>query len=181
MGNFYTNVVVLDANGDQLVEWLRTRGHPVFVEISEKGCVVFEEAGESQDGSHVRLAEAISRSLSCRALAAMDHDDDVLRLEAFTYGLQVDSYDSSPSYFDFDAEEEASPSGGDRLADVFGADPAAVESVLRGDYVFAVERHAALSDLLGLPRAACGYGFSYLSRGERPTPSDPSARLLQVP
>jgi hypothetical protein len=181
VGSFYTNIVVAGANNDRLVDWLRSRGQPAFIETSSTACVVFDAAGEAQDGSHVTLAEEISRTLSCRTLAAMDHDDDVLRLDAFSDGVQLDTYDSSPSYFDFDADDDSPPSGGARLAEVFGADPTAVENVLRGDYVFAVERHAALSDLLGLPASACGFGFEYLSRGERPESSDPSARLIQIP
>ena len=180
MGSFYTNVTVTGVDGDRLVEWLRSRQQPVFVEISERGCVVFDAAGEAQDGSHAELAQLLSDVFGCVAVAALNHDEDVLRIDAFSAGVAADAYDSSPGYFDFDAEEILPPVGGHELAGMFGADRSLVEAALRGEYVFAVERHAALLDALRLPVAACGYGYEYLSRGGRPRPSDPTAQLTEV-
>jgi hypothetical protein len=43
-----------------------------------------------------------------------------------------------------------------------------LQSSVGGGYVFAVERHAALVDALGLPDCTVGFGFDYLHRGETP-------------
>jgi hypothetical protein len=43
-----------------------------------------------------------------------------------------------------------------------------IQSAAGRDYTFAVDRHAALVDALGLPDCTVGFGFDYLHRGETP-------------
>jgi hypothetical protein len=40
-------------------------------------------------------------------------------------------------------------------------------------YVGEVERHLDLSNLLGMPRAAVGFGYRYISKGETPEGIEP--------
>ena len=88
----------------------------------------------------------------------------------------TDEYDSSPGYFDPTAEPSA-PAGGDaqKLCSAFGASNIAqVEGVLRkssfdeGGYTFAVERHADLARVLGIPSFGVGAGFRYVADGALP-------------
>ena len=73
------------------------------------------------------------------------------------------------------------PGGGDaeKLCEAFGVrEGAAVAAILerpqlgRGEFLFAVHRHAALVEALGLSEYAVGAGFSYVSAGDAPNGVD---------
>jgi len=51
-------------------------------------------------------------------------------------------------------------------------DPARLAAVAAADEVFARDLHHAMVTELGLPAAACGFGFTYLSNGELPDDAD---------
>lgn len=55
-----------------------------------------------------------------------------------------------------------------------------VETALRDEFVFAVERHSALLTALGLPTSAAGFGYAYLAEGDRPEPGDEDVRLVEI-
>lgn len=170
MGSFYTNHTVRGPSQVQLLEWLRDR--PALVSKAEGGQVVVLDAEcEDQDGEVLAgLASKISKQFNCAVLAVLNHDDDVLYFELYESGSKTDEYNSSPSFFDESAETDE-PVGGDaeRLCNVFNAaDPAKVEAALRGDYVFAFERHRDLALALGLPMFSVGLGYNYVSEGDLP-------------
>jgi hypothetical protein len=69
------------------------------------------------------------------------------------------------------------PEGGDAkaLSELMGKGKSVeeIEKALRtsgedDDFVFAVERHQALAEAVGLPPHTVGYGFGYISEGEIP-------------
>lgn len=179
MGNFYSNIVITRVAAGRVVEWMQSRGTAAFVETSDLGCVIFDEAADS-DYSHDDLAREISGTLHSRAMVVTNHDDDILSLEVYDDGTLVDSYNSAPDYFDPEVEAAAAPTGGDRLADLYGVEAAGVAAAIKGDFVFAVERHAALFDELGLPKSSCGCSFEYILADGAPIPSDPSAVLVSI-
>ncbi len=108
-------------------------------------------------------------------LAIVVHDDDILFFQLYENGEITDDYDSSPGYFDPDAEPSA-PVGGDAelLCVAFGtANVAEVSEILRkstydDDGPDAVDRHVQLVSALGLPPWTVCAGFNYFSDGELP-------------
>ncbi len=88
MGNFYSNIVVTDVLSDRVVDWMRARGSAAFIEVSDLGCVIFDEAADS-DYSHEDLAREINNAFGGRALVVSNHDDDILTLEVYQNGAVI--------------------------------------------------------------------------------------------
>jgi hypothetical protein len=186
VGSFYTNITLRTPDTDRVEAALRQVRRTAFIAPPSEGCtVVFDEASESQDLDILgALAMHLSRACGCPALAVLNHDDDVFIYLLYEAGELVDEYNSAPSYFDDDADLDASPSGGDaeRLTRIFGSsgESSQVEHVLRAPtgtddgFVFATDRHRELARVLGVPSSAVGAGFTYLSEGEVPEGIDPS-------
>lgn len=176
MGNFYTNYTLRGPTQHQVAKALS--GRKAVVTPEQEGCVVvFDEASDEQDMEVISgLAANLSAQLSCPVLAVLNHDDDILWYQLYVKGALADEYDSSPSYFDPQAEPSA-PAGGDaqKLCAAFGAsDIAVVERIIRKSsydedgYVFAFQRHADLFSALGLPDFAVGTAYANFERGEVP-------------
>jgi hypothetical protein len=170
LGSFYTNHTVRGPSQAQLLEWLHDR--PAYVSKSNGGVsVVLDAECEDQDGEVLAsLASKMSNEFNCYVLAVLNHDDDVLYFELYENGDKIDEYNSSPAFFD-DSAESDEPTGGnaEHLCKVFDAkDPGKVEAALRGDYVFAFERHRDLAVALGLPMYSVGLGYNYVSEGDLP-------------
>ena len=173
MGNFYTNFAVHRAEQSDVLKALSKRS--AFVSPSVNGTVVvFDEKSDEQDTDIIStLASDLSVRCDCSVLAVMNHDDDVLWYQLYTSGNLIDEYSSCPGYFS-DDEEGDLPSGGNvaALASAFGSTNVAdVEHALRAindEFTFAIERHQALAQALGLPSFVVGGGFAYISDGEFP-------------
>lgn len=173
MGNFYTNFALRGVTQQTVVDALA--GRSAIVTAPTNGIVVvFDEQSDSQDTDIISaLGAELSKTCGCPVLATMNHDDDILWYELFAGGQRIDEYNSNPGYFDDSAESDG-PTGGDavKLAAAFGsASPAAVENALRSsddNFTFAIERHAALAEALGLPPFVVGGGFTYLNEGDLP-------------
>jgi len=138
--------------------------------------VAYDEKSEAQDFHIINeLGSRLSRDLESPVLAVVVHDDDILFFQLYEYGEITDDYDSSPGYFDPDAEPSG-PDGGDamRLCSAFGtANVAEVMEILRkstydDDGPDAIERHIQLVSALGLPPWAVCAGFNYIIAGEIP-------------
>jgi hypothetical protein len=169
MGSFYTSHTLKGPSREEVVSWLGDR--PAYVSKSERSFVtVLDEACESQDGAILAaLGASLSEQFKCPVLAVLNHDDDILYFELYENGEKSDEYNSTPAYFNEDAEDDA-PCGGDatRLASAFGAvDPKAIESVLRrADYTFASERHLHLAAALGVPEFSVAIGYGYAAEND---------------
>src|SRR6185295_19778108 len=138
--------------------------------------IVCDERCEEQDIDVLEsLASGLSADLNCPALALLNHDDDVLIYKLYSNGKLVEEHNSSPTYFDPDAEP-SNPSGGNAktLCQVIGnpENVAEVERILRKSshendgYVFEIERHEALVGALGLPPFSVGLGYTYIEQDE---------------
>lgn len=140
--------------------------------MKDGSVVVFDEQSDEQDTEVIgEVAKHLSRECNCAVWAVLNHDDDVLWYQLYVGGELVDEYDSSPGYFD--ATEASAPKGGDaqKLCSAFGAsNVAAVDRVLRtpvvGGYLYAMQRHDDLVDLLGIPSFGVGSGYDSVAAGE---------------
>lgn len=182
MGNFYTNITLPLADIDAVADALTDLERDAFVASDGRSTVVFDRTCDEQDERRLeQLAVALSKRLRCAALAACNHDDDVLLLVLATRGKVIERYDSNPAYFDGPGE---SPEGGSgsALCAAFGVDARVdrVEKVLRTDHAefpFELDRHRALQSLLRLPETLSFLGYGYVARGE--LDGDPAAATLR--
>jgi hypothetical protein len=178
MGLFYSNLTVYPPARPVLLDKLRRLRLAAFVSPTTDGhTVVFEKNIDDQDAQAVeRLGRAVTKELTCAALAAVLHDDDVLYLWLFRSGRVRDRYDSSPAYFDPHSEHRP-PEGGDAklICGAFGRPDRRerVEQLLRADLLEGelpgvrgeLGRHAALAAELGLPWFVAGLGYSAIAGG----------------
>ncbi len=185
MGSFYTNFTLRGPS--QLAVVAALAGRSALVTPEQNGCVVvFDEASEEQDTEIIAsLASRLSHELDCPVLAVFNHDDDIFWYQLYVRGELTDEYDSTPGYFDPQADLSP-PVGGDaqKLCDSFGVSAVAeVENILRtssfveGGYMDAAERHADLVRALGLSFFGVGVGFRYVSHGELPEGLDEDSLL----
>jgi hypothetical protein len=172
MGSFYTNVTLRHGDRDEVVSVLEGEGRTAFVSPVRSGCcVVFDAETEAQDAAVLeRLGQHLSRRLRCAALAVLIHDDDLLYYALHESGRLTDEYSSRPDLFD---GGEGPPEGGvaRALAAAFEARARTgdVERILHhAEYALETERHAELVEALGLPDAAIGSGYRYITEGELP-------------
>lgn len=170
MGNFYTNYTLRGPSAEAVAVKLEGR---VAVVIPERdgGVTVFDKESDTQRLEVIAaLGRRLSSELQCSVLACLNHDDDVFWFQLFQNGVLDDEYNSSPDYFG-GATKPRGPTGGDarKLCEVFGVSAVdAVEQALRGRFVFALERHRALVDALGITRIGVGAAFGSLCAGFLP-------------
>jgi len=193
MGNWYTNVAV---KGAQQTDVLRAQlGRRAYVTPETSGWIVVydQQTDEFDLGILESLALTLSTRLSCTALASCNADDDVLWLALYENGTLRTRYASSRKAFEDGDEFPDLKETAQVLARVFEKPEAnsQVLSVLRKPhglfgllslylkirlaYVVEVERHLDLSNLLGMPRAAVGLGYTYVNKGETPEGTDREA------
>lgn len=189
MGTFATTITLVGVDASAVEPLLVERGRSAYVGTWGGDTVVFEAAGEVQDGSHATLALDLSAVLGCVALATLNHDDDVLYVQVFESGAARGELNTAPDFFadafgdGAELDLELGPDG-EPARWAQGLDPAAlvalvgrgdvdrVAAVAGGDAVFASDVHAALVAELGLPAAAVGLGYRYLAQGERPADAE---------
>lgn len=167
MGNFYTNVTLIDVELEQVRAVL---AEPAFLAAGENAVVVF--ASVDEDAPEEGTAPLLSAAFGCRALAVSVHDDDILAFMVFDRGeLVVNGAVPDPALVFGDEFGEMLAEMGKQFPPVdaeavVGAlgrgDVEAVRVVLTDDFVFATERHAALCSALGLPTFGAGWGYRYL-------------------
>lgn len=180
MGLFYSNLTVYPPPRPALLAELRRLRLAAFVSPTVDGhTVVFERAMDEQSPRAIeRLGRAVTGALSCSALAAVLHDDDVLYLWLFRDGRVRDRYDSSPAYFE-PRSDHRPPEGDARLiCAAFGRPDRRerVERLLRADLLREElpgvpgerERHAALATELGTPPFVAGVCYSAIAGGYVP-------------
>ncbi|MBL8893183.1 MAG: hypothetical protein JNJ53_01200 [Rhizobiales bacterium] len=178
MGNFYVNHSVKATNPVAVANLLRGRQAIVTAAISG-WVVVADEIADTQFTPVIeQLSQMLSGNLKTYVFAILNHDDDVLCYDLYLNAAPIDSYNSSPRYFD-GTGESGRPEGGkaDLLCRAFDSPAiAGVESILREElvlneaekYFFAWQRHRDLMQALGQPDASVGFGYKYASQGELP-------------
>jgi hypothetical protein len=171
LGNFYANIALKSVDTSAVVPILESHRRRAFVSTVGSSTFVYDERCDAQDMGELRsLAETLSRACGAPALAACNHDDDVLWLAFAENGRVPWVYDSYPGYFDGGSDEPAVQSCA-RLCAAFGSDGGAaeVEALLsrrHSDVGFELDRHQKLATLLGIDPAAAVLGYRYVSKGE---------------
>src|SRR5687767_2803823 len=100
MGNFYTNITLKGAAQEAVVG--AVAGRTCYVSRELDGCVIVadERCDEQLTPELSALAQQLSSDLAVPAVAAMNHDDDVLWLHFFDRGSPLgEEYVSAPGYF----------------------------------------------------------------------------------
>lgn len=176
MGLFYTNLTLYRPERQALIAALRRMRREAFISPTVLGyTVVFDQATDEQDAGQIHdVGTGLTRELSCSALAAMLHDDDVLYLWLFQHGKMSDSYNSLPQYFDAEAQP-GPPEGGNSelICSAFERSEhrAQVETLLRANLLDGelpevpgeFERHQALAKELGMPGFVAGVCYSSIA------------------
>jgi hypothetical protein len=167
VGGFYVNFAVKGADPRQVADDLERAGRCALVTPLHHGyVVVYDKAADSQA---TKAILTVGRLLSSEAghpvLAVANHDNDVLCYWLFEGGEMVDAYNSNPEYFE---EDGGAPTRQSRDAEKLctlleaGADVAAVEAILCGDYVSAEERHKEFAEAVRLPSWSVGLGYRFM-------------------
>jgi hypothetical protein len=179
MGLFYTNMTLFRPERTAAMAELRRLKRSAFLSPSVEGhTVVFDKAIDEQDTEAIEeIGKLITKPLSCAAMTAVLHDDDVLYLWLFENGKLLDHYNSCPAYFNDSLSPEPSGGDGELVCRVFGRQDwtKQVEKLLRMD-IFSPEskipgeqeRHAALAAELGMPPFVAGLGYSAIAGGYIP-------------
>jgi hypothetical protein len=188
MGNWYTNVSVKGAQQSDVVALLEELGRRAYVTPETMGWIVVydQQTDEFDLGILESLALTLSTRLACTALASCNADDDVLWLALYENGSLSTRYASSRKAFEDGDEFPELAEAAQVFARVFQR-PEAKQQVLsllrkshgilgllsfylkiRLGYIVEVARHLDLSNLLGMPRAAVGLGYTYVNKGEIP-------------
>jgi hypothetical protein len=186
LGNFYANIALRTTDIDTVARTLTTLDRRAYVARDRGATFVYDDKCDEQDLDALEhLTAALSTELRCVALAACNHDDDVLVILLAEGGTLSDRYDSNPGYFD---GPPAPPHGGDaeRLCTAFGvpAQVGDVEQVFRAPreaIAAEVDRHAALCRLLGLSERMASLGYTYVGRGELVEDIEPATLRLISP
>jgi hypothetical protein len=192
MGNWYTNVSLKGAQQPDVVALLEELGRLAYVTPEMSGWItIYDQQTDDFDLNILEsLALTLSTRLSCTALASCNADDDVLWLALYENGNLSTRYASSRKEFEDGDEFPDLKEAAQVLSRVFekGEAQGKVLRLLRKShgalgllnlflktriaYIVEVERHLDLSNLLGMPRAAVGLGYSYVNKGETPEGMD---------
>lgn len=176
MGLFYANLTVYRPARPALLKELRRLKREAFVSPTFHGhTIVFDKAMDEQDSEAIEgVGTAITKALSCSAMAAVLHDDDVLYFWLFQQGKVTDCYDSYPTYFDSESPPRP-PAGGNAtlLCEAFERPDRSnrIDQLLRADLLEdelpgvpgEIERHAGIAAELGIPPFVAGVCYSSIA------------------
>jgi hypothetical protein len=169
MGHFYLNITLRGPARTHIIEELTLQGRVACLSpTTDRDTVIYDEAFDDQDEDAAHeLTAHLTTAFNCLGLIALNHDDDIFCYWLYDSGTLLDSYNSTPSFFDPDARDTL-PSGGDVnvLCQVFqSSTPGILTDILHqptssnNTYVLAVERHLAFVQAIGLPEYAVGIGY----------------------
>ena len=166
MGNFY---VSLSIKGDraEIVQALQEDA-PAVVGPKDGGWVSYSsDLLEEQDEAFIaRRAATLSGRLSTAVVGVINHDDDILMIWAFVRGAEMSIFNSFPGYF---SGEDTAPyiSGVEALSELaVNTSPERLVEVLAKRQRVAINQHASIVSLLGLPQYSVGFGYRYAASGE---------------
>jgi hypothetical protein len=175
MGLFCVNMHFRSTDEKALTAAVNRRGVKHFRVLPAKGgwTTLYEERASEQDDGRIRdLAGGLSRDLSAAAIAFLVHDSDIACYWLYENGQLLDEYNSCPNYWDDDATEKGTPTGGttdvlvrycrqgvthDELADILGQDTLYAENVIE-----------QLADALGIDQTRALADYRDGTRGGGP-------------
>lgn len=164
MGNFYTNIALRTEERQGIIDHMRERGRLCFVSPTSRGfTAVYDRICEDQNVADLEaLTTELSARFHCLAFAVLNHHDDVLWIGLARDGRWMTTYVSDEP-FSGSAWRIASEFG------VLGLLPLLWASMRWPLFLFQIWRHGAIASSIGLPDFTVGFGYEYLSRGERPS------------
>ncbi|MFZ5673403.1 MAG: hypothetical protein ACOZAM_10620 [Pseudomonadota bacterium] len=178
MGNFYVNFVARKTNREEISHLLA--GRDVYISpVLDDVVLIYDREADAQDWPLIgELGRQWSDCLATVILASLNHDDDILMYCLFENGVEKDSYNSAPDYFE-NTFTPRGPVGGDAevLCEAFGSkNVTAIRAILRrpdvatddDGYVFAFDRHRDLMQALGMTSLAFFAGYRHLEAGDFP-------------
>ena len=162
MGNFYTNIALRTTARDAILERMRSEGRTCFISPTSGGfTAVYDRLCDDQRLEELEaLTSNLSSEFHCSALAALNHDDDILFIGIARDGQWIMSYRSDQTF-----------SGSAlKLAWEFNVLMLAplVWFLMRAPCLFETWRHQAIAATLRIPNFTIGLGFRYLMQGDRP-------------
>jgi hypothetical protein len=170
MGASFTNIHIYSTQAEEVGKTLAQAGAtPAYIgSSSSRWTSVYPEKSETQDADILKeVAASLSKLNATWGLASLVHDSDIFQYWLFKDGIEVDSYDSAPGYWQ---DEELPPAGGNVniLSQLIGddCDKSAIEHVLRDDedeFLFAEDRCAGFAKCLGINERFSTVGFEYIS------------------
>ena len=185
MGNWYTNVALKDSNATEVLRTLARLGRHAIVNPAQNGWLtVFDKECDKFDLDVLEsLALTLSHEHHCLALPCFNADDDVLWLAIYENGRRNSRYASAVQQFedasefppiaDFALELCRAFERPDRVYQIRAVlwRPHSVLGLLRSvhlavAYLFEIQRHTDLANLVGLPSASVGLGYDYVARGD---------------
>jgi len=180
MSDRYLSFTVRAKDAATVASALKSLGRTAFVSPASDGFVVFyDAAAETGDAAAVTtLACAVSQQCGSAVLAVLNEDDEVLTYWVCDAANVADRYCSNPGWLE-GADETPAGGNADILANAIAADAdrAALSAILRAanegedsDYLFAVDRHVAICEELGLPAEYCTAGFTQVLGGDPDIP-----------
>lgn len=176
MGTFANNLLVYGPSLDEVKHYYRQVGRPAYVAaLDDKTILVAEEPS----GKRVSEAEFLSKSLHCVILICDIIDSDMLIVDLWRNGEQVDFYVSDEELAEemsmgaeFPRSKPMTPAARAGLWCECLERPeqqASVAKILAAPdvekYVFAEEYQDALWQAMGLPTAGIGVDFHFLEQG----------------
>ena len=188
VGSSYENITLVGVDVSRLTG-LGPR--PCLATQSANDLVLFPDV--EFEGTQDAAME-LSAALSCVAIASTVFDSDVFGVAVFSHGEAVANF-TVPDMLEYSGasieelaeiegvspEDVASMTSPPDIAAVAAAvgrgDVAVCEEAIGHDYVFAEERHGAFNESLGLPEAAVGWGYRYLTMD----PSDGGPAVVELP
>jgi hypothetical protein len=175
MGSFYVSVCVSDLSATQLEQWLEQQPFASYFGPTEDNwtCLVSEPLDKQDQKVIDAFGFILTGGAQRKAVAVLNHDDDILTVDVYEDGQRSGSYNSCPGYFKRDPSPEdlkprlASPEAFARMRPLLESDQI-VRALTDTATTDPWDIHSALVSLLGLPHYSIGMGFRYVARGESP-------------
>lgn len=161
MGNFYTNITVVGHGATACVKVLSDLRCEAYVVEVNNFCVVYDrECDEQNTEVLAALTEHLATRLDTVTLAVLNHDDDILWLQLYDRSDLVAEY----------ANRNGPKTNIRALCRTLGKshDFWLVWWLLCRPFLFQFSRHDRLVKHFGLPEAAVGSGYTYISHGDIP-------------
>lgn len=175
MGSFYVSICVSDLSASQLEHWLGQQPFASYFGPTENNWTCFvSQPLDTQDQETIDAFGFILTGKSERkAIAVLNHDDDILSVDIFEDGQRTGGFNSCPGYFKRDPSPEdlkpklASPEAFARIKPGLTTDQV-VDALTDDALGDPWDIHSALVGLLELPEYSIGMGFKYVARGHSP-------------
>ena len=209
MGSFYVNITANTAAKDAVKCLKGKDASAYVMPTKDQQCVIYEEQCDTQDIAHMyELLMALTSEQDCSALGVLNHDDDMLYLTLWDNGehkaeLTV-GYGPEEMDMNYELDEEGVPIGWSeeteeeeivkkqyqkKQAETMSRALATSFNMLNkqtdilqeliSDFVFAIEVHGNLVEVLELPECSIGLGYNNINDGQIEDKLD-SEQLIHV-